>query len=444
MPDDNNLRLPFGEKSSFDMDTADYRGDFRDMIQSRAYRITPEMEEWLNKPISETSIVACLRSFYENAPVGLLIYFFEDDMLKVYFLTTQGFQFQGQAEVTLEEMSRLGDDLSIGLNLNKHSHNRAPRKRGMEWGEESEQESPIDARNIIRTISALLFPEGLGENILENKTEHLIVIPALNIQQIPFAILTPFADDTLFIDKWSYSMAASLYEIARLTVRKQVAKSGEIGFDKPTTLYRDALFVGNPVFSTEGNWILPPLPGAEEEVKNISGQLSVAPEQVLIGPAATLPEIKNKGGNVSILYLATHGIADPENPLDGSGLFFTPTEDNPQGFWSAREIQQNRFSAILVILSACQTGLGQSQDTGVIGLSRAFQLAGAENIIMSLWSVDDNATNSLMQLFMKKIHEPHRFFPCEPLRQAMLEYRKQNPGAEPVYWASFSTFGIPY
>ncbi|MEZ4826236.1 MAG: hypothetical protein R3C61_08065 [Bacteroidia bacterium] len=45
------------------------------MIQSRAYRITPEMEEWLNKPISETSIVARLRSFYEDAPVGLLIYF---------------------------------------------------------------------------------------------------------------------------------------------------------------------------------------------------------------------------------------------------------------------------------------------------------------------------------------------------------------------------------
>ncbi|MEZ4826234.1 MAG: CHAT domain-containing protein [Bacteroidia bacterium] len=128
----------------------------------------------------------------------------------------------------------------------------------------------------------------------------------------------------------------------------------------------------------------------------------------------------------------------------GVGCFFTPTEDNPQGFWSAREIQQNRFSAILVILSACQTGLGQSQDTGVIGLSRAFQLAGAENIIMSLWSVDDSATNSLMQLFMQKIHEPHRFFPCEPLRQAMLEYRKQNPEAEPIYWASFSTFGIPY
>lgn len=145
-----------------------------------------------------------------------------------------------------------------------------------------------------------------------------------------------------------------------------------------------------------------------------------------------------------MLYLATHGIADPEDPLDGSGLFLTPEAGNPAGFWSARAIQEEELPAVLVVLSACQTGLGQRHDAGVIGLSRAFHLAGAENVVMSLWSVDDVATQTLMQLFMDGLRTPHPFFPSEPLRQAMLKYRRQHPDQGPLFWASFSTLGIPY
>ncbi|MEZ4826235.1 MAG: hypothetical protein R3C61_08060 [Bacteroidia bacterium] len=106
-------------------------------------------------------------------------------MLKVYFLTTQGFQFQGQAEVTLEEMSRLGADLS-GLNsTNIHTTVSTSQKRnGMGRGILPANRPLTHKTSSARSVRSC-FLEGLGENIRENKTEHLIVIPALNIQQIP-------------------------------------------------------------------------------------------------------------------------------------------------------------------------------------------------------------------------------------------------------------------
>jgi CHAT domain-containing protein len=169
--------------------------------------------------------------------------------------------------------------------------------------------------------------------------------------------------------------------------------------------------------------------------------LDVSQDQLLTGSAANINVVRKKVRGAKLLYFATHGIADPENPLDGSGLFFAPSDDNPTGLWTAREIQGLKLENGLVILSACQTGLGDPQDAGTIGLSRAFQLAGATHTIMSLWSVDDQSTMELMTKFVKYLQEGGGVFPVDPLRNAILAYKKENPN--PLHWASFSVFGIP-
>jgi CHAT domain-containing protein len=89
-------------------------------------------------------------------------------------------------------------------------------------------------------------------------------------------------------------------------------------------------------------------------------------------------------------------------------------------------------------LSACQTGLGKGFDVGTTGLARAFHEAGASTVIMSLWSIDDQATKYLMIEFMKFLQQ----FPVEvALQLAMQRARVGYP--DPAYWAGFSIFGAP-
>jgi CHAT domain-containing protein len=123
--------------------------------------------------------------------------------------------------------------------------------------------------------------------------------------------------------------------------------------------------------------------------------------------------------------------------LTGGFLFLT-ARNLTRGFWTAREVQSSRLKAQLVVLSACQTGLGKIHDAGVIGLSRAFQIAGVPRVVMSLWSVNDKATAALMKAFVKYLRAN---MPSEALRLAMLEVRRERPQLS--QWASFVLFGTP-
>jgi CHAT domain-containing protein len=94
-----------------------------------------------------------------------------------------------------------------------------------------------------------------------------------------------------------------------------------------------------------------------------------------------------------------------------------------------------------VVLSACQTGLGQEvRGEGLMGLTRAFLYAGAPRVIVSLWNVNDRATAELMtNLYRSMLREGKR--PAAALRQAQLEMRKQKQWESPYYWAAFVEHG---
>jgi CHAT domain-containing protein len=159
---------------------------------------------------------------------------------------------------------------------------------------------------------------------------------------------------------------------------------------------------------------------------------------------ATKEAVLNSMEGADLAYFATHGIADDEKPMENS--FLVLAGDDP--FLTARNIMDLRNAGSfkqfpeMVILSACQTGLGKPMEAGVAGLARSFLLAGSNHVIMSLWNVDDEATAFLMNRFIYHLQEPGSFMPAEPLRQAMLDTRKEYPS--PVQWASFSLFGIDY
>ena len=108
------------------------------------------------------------------------------------------------------------------------------------------------------------------------------------------------------------------------------------------------------------------------------------------------------------------------------------------GFLRLNDIYNLRLPAELVVLSACQTGLGkQLQGEGFIGLTRGFMHAGAKRILASLWKVDDRATAELMRRFYEGMLGQKHLSPASALREAQLALMKQSRWRSPYYWAAF-------
>ncbi len=140
-----------------------------------------------------------------------------------------------------------------------------------------------------------------------------------------------------------------------------------------------------------------------------------------------------------IVHFATHGLLNSERP-ELSGLVFSliDRKGKPQdGFLRLHEIYNLQLNADLVVLSACETGLGKEiKGEGLIGLTRGFMYAGAPRVVASLWNVDDFATAELMKLFYQRMLKDGQ--PAgAALRAAQLELSGQKRWASPYYWAGF-------
>jgi CHAT domain-containing protein/tetratricopeptide (TPR) repeat protein len=144
-----------------------------------------------------------------------------------------------------------------------------------------------------------------------------------------------------------------------------------------------------------------------------------------------------------VVHFATHGLLNNEQP-ELSGLVFSLFDESgkPQdGFLRLHEIFNLKLNADLVVLSACQTGLGKEvKGEGLVGLTRGFMYAGAPRVVASLWQVDDLATAELMKRFYRGMLKEH-LRPAAALRAAQLEMSKQKRWAAPYYWAAFTLQG---
>ena len=147
-----------------------------------------------------------------------------------------------------------------------------------------------------------------------------------------------------------------------------------------------------------------------------------------------------------IVHFATHGVLNSVHPelsglvlslVDGRG-----TERN--GFLRLQDIYNLDIPADLVVLSACQTGLGKEvKGEGIVGLTRGFMYAGASRVIVSLWNVDDEATAELMQRLYQRILGNAHLSPAAALQAAQMDVASQPRWRSPHYWAGFVLFGEP-
>jgi CHAT domain-containing protein/Tfp pilus assembly protein PilF len=143
------------------------------------------------------------------------------------------------------------------------------------------------------------------------------------------------------------------------------------------------------------------------------------------------------------VHFATHGLLDSERPgLSALVLSMVDAQGKPQdGFLRANDIYNLKLPAELVVLSACQTGLGKEiKGEGLVGLTRGFMYAGAARVVVSLWNVNDKATADLMTKFYEKMLKQGQR-PAAALRAAQVEMWKQKQWQSPYYWAAFTLQG---
>lgn len=208
-----------------------------------------------------------------------------------------------------------------------------------------------------------------------------------------------------------------------------------------------------------------PLPGAEREAERLLRHLPEA--RVLAGADATKQALLALE-SPRVLHVATHGFflgdvhADPEagsrgltltgagrslvqlgegDPMLRSGLALAGANRDAEGLLTAVEATSlNLAGTSLVVLSACETGVGEvSSSQGTFGLQRSVLLAGAETLVMSLWSVSDDATEATMDGYYRRLVAGGGR--SEALRQAKLELLADQGTAHPYYWAPFVALG---
>jgi WD40 repeat protein/CHAT domain-containing protein len=144
-----------------------------------------------------------------------------------------------------------------------------------------------------------------------------------------------------------------------------------------------------------------------------------------------------------IIHLATHGLLDPVNPeLSGIVLsLFDQKGQSQDGFLRLHDIFNLNLPAELVVLSACETGLGKEvRGEGLVGLTRGFMYAGSRRVVVSLWSVNDVATSEVMAKFYQKMLQEGQN-PVSALRAAQLEMWNSQQWQSPYYWAAFTIQG---
>ena len=147
-------------------------------------------------------------------------------------------------------------------------------------------------------------------------------------------------------------------------------------------------------------------------------------------------------GKYRVVHIATHGLLNAERPQFTGVVLSLVGNKNQDGFLRTDEIFNLRLGSPLVMLSACETGLGkEKRGEGVMGLTRAFMYAGAPTVGVTLWSVADKSTADLMTDFYRRLLAADDTSPSGALRQAQLTMITAKKYSAPFYWAPFVLVG---
>jgi CHAT domain-containing protein/tetratricopeptide (TPR) repeat protein len=357
-----------------------------------------------------------------------------------------------------------------------------------------EEASPASAERLGTRLRAAVFDRLMPA--LGGRTR-LLIAPDGGLTRLPFEVLPRDDDGGRLIDGYRISYLSCGRDAHRLRAAATGTSAPPLLFADPDfDLEADGRSVSNPVPTARATgrrsrdldrqrdaYHFDRLPGTQAEGERVAALLGVWPA---LGAAATEGRLKAECRSPRILHLATHGFflpdrqpelrdvapglgGDPigsaaegfgagrlsgpgmEDPMLRSGLALAGAntwlkagqlpEEAEDGLLTAEDVTGlDLLATELVVLSACETGLGLVHaGEGIIGLRRAFVLAGAKTLVMSLWKVPDEPTRELMEDFYGRLLAGEGR--AEALRQAQLAMKAKYP--EPFYWGAFICQGDP-
>ncbi len=320
---------------------------------------------------------------------------------------------------------------------------------------DSTQSHVATGLQIFRTLLEPLLQVG------DPNTEELAIIPDGVLYYLPFETVViaihpqeseKFAQGREYmLHRYaiSYSPSASVLgnlqaQVARRDPAEMRARKAFIGFGdpqyKPKASQSDS-FHYNPTLQQQGFYDLSRLFNTIKELKAIS---SVFPNsnKIFLRDTATESAVKKNLKGYKYIHFATHGILDERNPeFSGVVMNLVKIKKPQDGFLQASEIFDLNLNSDMVVLSACETGLGKViKGEGMVGLTRAFLYAGTPSIVVSLWTVADDSTSKLMIYFYQQLAKglPRD----QAMRQAKLQLMNETQGesyiySDPFYWGPF-------
>jgi len=288
------------------------------------------------------------------------------------------------------------------------------------------------------------------------KINHYVLIPDGEINYVPFDVLitkpAPELNACKFllnekILSYGYSSTLLWQEFSDYSLELQNAKmlSYAPTFNRQTEVELNETGLRNTAYKSQyATFDFQPLQNNTQEVKSISKIVKQKgyQDETLFAEQADEASFKRKDLNdYQIIHLATHGFVDyPTN--QSSGIAFSYNETSGEdGILFMDEIFSLRSRAHLVCLSACQTGFGKVDvGEGMMSMTRAFLYSGVKNLVVSLWSVQDNSTAMLMENFYKQFVKSKSI--SLSLRSAKLQMMKEKEFSHPYNWAGFIHVGL--
>jgi CHAT domain-containing protein len=182
-----------------------------------------------------------------------------------------------------------------------------------------------------------------------------------------------------------------------------------------------------------------PIPGSEEEVKAID---KIYNEVTFFKKQVTESRFKQVAGSYNIIHIASHGIVDNENPLFSKILLKPQKDSTEDGLLNTYEVYSLHLNTPLVVLSACNTGYGKLyKGEGIMSMARGFIVAGAQDVVMTLWSVADKTSNELMKGFYNYLSQSNTVNVA--LQNAKNDYlsNADNIKSHPYFWAGYVSVG---
>jgi len=268
----------------------------------------------------------------------------------------------------------------------------------------------------IQTQAQALYRRLLEPVQAEIRGSRLVIVPHGVLHYLPFPALRSSSGKWV-VEEFAMSTLPSASVLRYLT-------------DKGVGAPARALVVGNPDLGVDLA-----LPWAEREARMVGQREPGA--TVLVRSDATEVEVKKLLESVGLVHFATHGELNEKDPLSSAVLLVPGGGED--GRLEVREVFGLDLHARLVVLSACETGLGKlSRGDELVGLQRAFLYAGTPAVVTTLWKVDDRASYELIRAFYNRLASAG---PVEALRQAQIETMATFP--HPYSWAAFGLSGAP-